>query len=139
MEKGQIKAKNPAGASLIVPAATIFISSSCIMILELAAARLIARNLGSSLYTWTAVIGVVLAGISLGNSLGGRVADRYAAGKALAVLFAIASAACVSTVILNNLVGGLMWLWELSWPARVFSHVFLVFMIPSTILGTVSP
>jgi len=109
------------------------------MILELAAARLIARNLGSSLYTWTAVIGVVLAGISLGNSVGGRVADRYTARKALAVLFAIASAACVSTVILNNLVGGLMWLWELSWPARVFTHVFLVFMIPSTILGTISP
>ena len=139
MEKDQIKAKNPAGASLIVPAATVFISSLCIMVLELVAARLIARHLGSSLYTWTAVIGIVLAGISLGNALGGQIADRCPARKALAVLFTIASAACVFTVILNNLVGGLMWLWELSWPARTFTHVFLVFMLPSTILGAISP
>jgi len=139
MEKDQIKAKNPAGASLIAPAATVFISSLCIMVLELVAARLIARHLGSSLYTWTAVIGIVLAGISLGNALGGQIADRCPARRALAVLFTIASAACVFTVVLNNLVGGLMWLWELSWPARTFTHVFLVFMLPSTILGAISP
>ncbi|MBN2269318.1 MAG: fused MFS/spermidine synthase [Sedimentisphaerales bacterium] len=109
------------------------------MILELVAARLIAKHLGSSLYTWTAVIGVVLAGISLGNYLGGRIADRFRAGKALPVIFAVASATCGLTVILNNIVAQLIWLWELSWPVRVFTHVVLVFMIPSTILGMVSP
>jgi spermidine synthase len=109
------------------------------MVLELVAARLIAKYLGSSLYTWTSVIGVVLAGITIGNYLGGRIADRSDARKALAVLFLISSAACVLTVILNNLVGGLIWLWYLSWPVRVFSHVFLVFLIPSMLLGTISP
>jgi len=39
MEKDQIKAKNPAGASLVVPAATVFISSLCIMVLELVLRR----------------------------------------------------------------------------------------------------
>ena len=139
MENGESNVKKAARGSLLIPSATVFISSLCIMVLELVAARLIARHLGSSLYTWTAVIGIVLAGISLGNSLGGQIADRFGARKALAVLFTIASAACVSTTILNNLVGGLMWLWELSWPARVFTHVLLVFMIPSTILGAISP
>jgi hypothetical protein len=57
------------------------------MVLELVAARLIARYLGSSLYTWTAVIGVVLGGITLGNYLGGRVADSYPARRSLAGLF----------------------------------------------------
>jgi len=109
------------------------------MVLELVAARLIARHLGSSLYTWTAVIGVVLAGITIGNYLGGRIADRFQAKKALAVLFAISSAACVITVILNNVVGEWIWLWKFSWPMRVFSHVSLVFFIPSTLLGTISP
>jgi hypothetical protein len=46
--------------SLFIPIATVFISSFCIMVLELVASRLIARYLGSSLYTWTAVIGIVL-------------------------------------------------------------------------------
>ena len=125
--------------SILIPSATVFISSFCIMVLELVAARLVAKHLGSSLYTWTAVIGVVLAGITIGNYLGGRIADRFRAPKALAVLFAFSSAACVIVVILNNLVGEWMWLWRFSWPMRVFAHVSLVFLIPSTLLGTISP
>jgi len=125
--------------SIAVPSGTVFLSSFCIMVLELVAARLIARHLGSSLYTWTAVIGVVLAGITIGNYLGGRIADKFPARKALAILFALASAACVITVVANNLVGGWLWLWRFSWPMRVFSHVSLVFLLPSVLLGTISP
>ena len=125
--------------SILIPSATVFFSSGCIMILELVAGRMIARHLGSSLYTWTSVIGVVLAGITIGNYLGGRIADRFAARKALSALFGISSVACVAIVVLNNLVGEWIWLWKLSWPAHIFVHVFLVFMVPSTLLGTISP
>ena len=125
--------------SICVPSATVFISSFCIMVLELVASRLIARYLGSSLYTWTAVIGVVLAGITIGNYLGGRIADRYQARKALASLFAISSATCVLTIIANNLIGEWIWLWQFSWPARTFIHVSLVFLLPAVLLGTISP
>jgi tetratricopeptide (TPR) repeat protein len=45
----------------------------------------------------------------------------------------------VVIVILNNLIGEWIWLWKLSWPAHVLTHVFLVFMLPSTLLGTISP
>ncbi len=124
---------------LFIPSTTVFISSFCIMVLELVASRLIARHLGSSLYTWTAVIGVVLAGITIGNYLGGRIADRFEARKALAVQFVLSSAACVLTVILNNVVGDWIWLWHFSWPARTFSHVSMVFLMPSILLGTISP
>jgi predicted membrane-bound spermidine synthase len=138
--KGKINmSKSRAFFSILVPSATVFISSSCIMVLELVASRLIARHLGSSLYTWTAVIGVVLAGITIGNYLGGRIADRFQTKKTLAVLFAISSAACVITVILNNLVGEWIWLWQFSWPVRIFAHVSLVFLLPSVLLGTISP
>ena len=125
--------------SILIPSATVFISSGCIMVLEIVAGRLVARHLGSSLYTWTSVIGVVLAGITVGNYLGGRIADRFPAKKALAVLLGASSVTCVVIVILNNLVGEWIWLWKLSWPTHIFSHIFLVFMLPSTLLGTVSP
>ncbi len=124
---------------MLVPSATVFFSSGCIMILELVASRLVARDLGSSLYTWTSIIGVVLAGIAAGNYLGGRIADRHHARRALAVLFGLASAACVGIIVVNNAVGDWMWLWRLNWPAHVFVHVFLVFFISSTLLGTISP
>jgi tetratricopeptide (TPR) repeat protein/MFS family permease len=131
--------KNKSLPSILIPGATVFFSSACIMVLELVAGRLIARHLGSSLYTWTSVIGVVLAGITVGNYLGGRIADRFPARKTLAVLLGISSVACVVIVILNNLTGEWIWLWKLSWPAHVLTHVFLVFMLPSTLLGTISP
>jgi len=124
---------------LIIPSATVFISSFCIMVLELVAARLIAKHLGSSLYTWTAVIGVVLAGITLGNYLGGRIADRFVPKKALAVLFALCSITCITTIMLNNLAGTWTWLWQLSWPTHIFAHISLVFLLPSVLLGTISP
>jgi len=124
---------------ILMPGATVFFSSACIMTLELVAGRLIARYLGSSLYTWTAVIGVVLLGITIGNYLGGRIADRFPARKALAVLLACSSTACVATIVFHNLVGHWLLLWYFRWPIRVFTHVFVVFFIPSTLLGTISP
>ena len=49
----------------------VFMASACTLILEIVAGRLLAPHLGVSLYTWTTIIGVVLAGISIGNFLGG--------------------------------------------------------------------
>ncbi|MBN1817307.1 MAG: fused MFS/spermidine synthase [Sedimentisphaerales bacterium] len=126
-------------AALLIPSLTVFFSSACIMIVELVAGRLIAKHLGSSLYTWTSIIGVVLAGITIGNYIGGRLADRFAPRKTLSSLFGLASVACVTIVILNNIVGDWVWLWHLHWPVRVFMHVTLVFLVPSTLLGTISP
>ena len=109
------------------------------MMLVLVASRLVARSVGSSLYTWTSVVGVVLTGLALGNYLGGRVADRYHARRALAVLFGLSSAACVGMVVANNLAGEWLGLWRLGWPGHVILHVLLVLLLPSALLGAVSP
>lgn len=127
------------GKRLVIPSLTVFVTSFCIMVLELVAARLIARSLGSSLYTWTSVIGVVLAGITLGNYVGGRIADRFPAAKALGWLFAACSVTCVAIIVSNNAVGNWSSLWMFSWPMRVLTHVCLVFLLPSALLGTISP
>ena len=42
-------------------AVVVFVSSALLLVLEIVAARLIAPHVGVSLYTWSAVIGVVLA------------------------------------------------------------------------------
>ena len=56
-------------------ALVVFLSSGCLLVLEITASRLLAPYVGVSLYTWTAIIGVILAGLSLGNWLGGVMAD----------------------------------------------------------------
>ncbi len=65
----------------LLPYTLAFLSSLCIMILELVASRLVARHVGASLSVWTSVIGIMLGGICLGNVLGGRLADRVGAGR----------------------------------------------------------
>jgi len=123
----------------LAPNATVFVSSACIMVVELVAGRLISRFLGQSLYTWTAIIGVVLAGISLGNYLGGRLADRRWGRGTLALQLFAAAGGCVSVLALNAWIGH----WEFSrqwpWAWRIFTHVTLVFLAPSVLLGTISP
>jgi len=123
----------------ILPNFTVFVSSLCIMVVELVAGRLIARYVGSSLYTWTSVIGIVLAGIAVGNYLGGRLADRYRPAQALASLFLVASATCLLIPMLNIRAGNWMLLRDQEWVFRIFSHVFLVFFLPSALLGTIGP
>jgi predicted membrane-bound spermidine synthase/Tfp pilus assembly protein PilF len=139
MESEKTSANPRTSGSLIVACATVFVSSFCIMVLELVAGRILARYLGSSLYTWTSVIGVVLGGITIGNYAGGRLADRFRPAKTLAVLFGISAVCCVLTIAMNNLVGKWMWLWGFSWPARTLLHVSFVFLLPSTLLGTIGP
>ena len=88
--------------ALLLANALVFASSTCIMVLEIVAARLIAANLGASLYTWTSVIGVILAGISIGNFCGGKIADRQAPKRVLPMLFLAASVLSFSVLWLNH-------------------------------------
>ena len=109
------------------------------MVVELVAGRLIARHVGSSLYTWTSVIGIVLAGIAAGNYVGGRLADRYRAREALASLFLLASAACLLIPLFNDRIGTSQFLRSQDWALRIALHVFFVFFLPSAMMGTISP
>ncbi len=47
------------------------IVSAASLVVEIVAGRMLAPYVGMSLYTWTSVIAVVLAGFSVGHWLGG--------------------------------------------------------------------
>ena len=132
-------ASRTSGHGLLTANATVFGAGFCVMVIELLAGRIIAGNLGSSLYTWTSVIGIVLAGLATGNYVGGRLADQHDSRRTLAVLFAASSAAAIFISIANNFVESLTFLWMMSWPWRVASHVALVFFLPACLLGMISP
>jgi predicted membrane-bound spermidine synthase len=52
-----------------------FITGFALMAYELVAARLLAPTIGSSIYVWTSVIGIIIAALSIGYWFGGKVAD----------------------------------------------------------------
>jgi len=117
----------------------VFASSTCIMVLEIVAARLIAANLGASLYTWTSVIGVILAGISIGNFWGGKIADRHPPMRVLPMLFLAASVLSFSVLWLNHYAETWWRPESVAWPTWVLFNVMVIFLMPATVLGMIGP
>jgi len=133
----------------------VFVSSCCTLILELVAGRILAPFIGVSLYTWTSIIGVVLAGISLGNYLGGRIADRWPERRTLGVLLVAGGLASLAILPLiniataiptgelvdpNNRLGGILPLDRATLLiSRIVLITTLIFFPPSLVLGMVSP
>jgi MFS family permease len=123
----------------LLPVAFAFAGSACLLVLEIVAGRLIAPTLGVSLYTWTSVIGVVLAGVSLGNFLGGVLADRRPDRSTLALIYLAGSLATFAVLGLVHVVESL----ELPSGAPAILQVLwltaVLFFVPATILAAATP
>ena len=117
----------------------VFISSFCVMVIELVASRILAPHIGVSLYTWTSIIGTILASIALGNYLGGRIADRYASPTVLATIFFAGSLTTVGILPATKAVTATAWFSGLP-PMLDFTLVTgCIFLLPAVILSMVSP
>ena len=134
--------RRPSFLLQFLPCILAFAASFCVMVIELVAGRVIAKHVGSSLYTWTSVIGVVLGGITLGNLVGGRLADWFQPRRTLSVLFLLAAVACMAIPLLDHRFGD-SGAWSLenidSWPRRIVFHVAGVFFFPALALGLIGP
>lgn len=64
------------GAGSLFLLAAVFCSGAAVMVVEMTAVRILTPWFGSTNYVWTNVIAVVLAALSVGYAVGGRLADR---------------------------------------------------------------
>jgi len=119
------------------PGAIVFVSNVCCMVLELVAGRIIAPHVGVSLYTWTTVIGVVLAGLSLGNFLGGRLADRWASPRLLGLVFLLGGLASLGILAVDAFAPALPGEWPII--SQIVALTTVLFFVPCVILGCISP
>ena len=119
------------------PYLIVFTASACTLIIEIVAGRILAPTIGVSLYTWTSIIGIVLAGISLGNYLGGRIADRYPSPKTLGIILLASGVASIAILPIDHFASDSF----LSFPIipRIVLLTITLFLIPAIILGMVSP
>ena len=115
----------------------VFVASFCTLVIELVAGRIMAPYVGVSLYTWTSIIGVVLAGISIGAYLGGLIADRYPRSSTLGWLLFLSGLGAFSISPLTNLVGAAQF--QTSLMIRILLITTIIFLVPSCILGMISP
>lgn len=117
---------------------TAFASGFSLMVIELTASRIAAGLIGSSLYTWTSIIGVVLFGGAMGNIFGGIIIDKY---KHPLTLYWTLLSASISTLTIFP---------AKAWVANIISTIqspllmaliaaLVMFFLPSFLLGAIYP
>ena len=131
----ETKEKSVAGLYLYF---AVFLSGGSILVMEIAAGRVLAPHFGNTLYTWTSMIGIILAALSLGYSIGGRLADQKPSSKLFFMLM-LGGAGLVALV--PALRGLLLPSMEKGLGLRsgpVFAGL-LLFAAPSCVLATLTP
>ena len=111
------------------------------LVVEIVAGRMLAPYVGMSLYTWTSVIAVVLAGFSAGHWVGGRWAEWPAPRALMANGWAMMAAALTTAgaVFLLRVTAGPV-ITVLDDPVTaIVVLTFLVFFLPSFFAGIPAP
>src|SRR5438094_8142250 len=123
--------------------AVVFVAGAATLAVEISASRLLAPFFGSSTIVWANVIGLILVYLSLCYWLGGRIADRRPQPALLGRILVVSALAIVvipfvARPFLDATVKDLN---AASSGAVVGSFVagLILFAIPVTLLGTVSP
>lgn len=103
--------------------------------LEILAGRLLAPYVGVSLETFTGIIGTLLAGIALGASIGGRLADSHDPNRLIGPALIAGGASSWLSLPIISLIGPSV----SSDPMSIVVITAFAFLAPATVLSAVSP
>lgn len=117
----------------------VFFCGAIVMVYEIAGSRVVAPHFGTSIYVWTSLIGVILASLSLGYWLGGRIADKNPSFRILSFIILFAAALIgLTTFVKEEILQGLSIAFS-GMMARTLLTALLLFAPASIFLGMVSP
>jgi spermidine synthase len=126
----------PAPLSWFAAGALVFFNSAAVLVIEIVATRLMAPYVGVTLQTYTAIIGVVLAGISLGSWFGGRFADLLNPRRTLGPLLIVGGVLAIGTLPLTRIAGHLA---EGHGSAMILVLALISFFWPAAVLSAINP
>jgi len=115
----------------------VFLTGAIVMILELIGSRILGPSLGTSIYVWASIIGVILGAMSAGYYYGGKLADKDPNWKTFSRIIFLSGIFVFTIIIFKQEVLDLSVYLGLK-SGAIFASVFL-FMMPSFFLGMVSP
>jgi hypothetical protein len=102
---GRVDERPVRALPLPLAAALTFIAAASVLVLEIAAGRLLAPYVGVTLTTYTGIIGAILAGIALGAWIGGRAADIVGPLPLLGPAFILGGISAIAAVPIVGAVG----------------------------------
>ena len=126
-------------SSAIGISAAVFLSGAVLLGLELVASRVLAPFFGNSIFVWGALIGVVLAGLSIGYWVGGVLADRYPAPQLLLGVLALGGGMTLLIPVVDDRVLEAVVEWDLGPRWNPLVAAVILFGLPSVILATATP
>ncbi|MEO6051554.1 MAG: fused MFS/spermidine synthase [Pyrinomonadaceae bacterium] len=109
------------------------------MIFEIIGSRILSPFIGTSTYVWTSLIGVILASLSLGYWLGGRIADRHPSVKVLASVIFAAGGLISVTVLVKDISLSIIAGAAVGLELKALIATLLLFAPASICLGIVTP
>lgn len=118
---------------------TVFVCGALVMIYEITGSRLLSPYIGASTYVWTSLIGVILAALSLGYWLGGKIADQKPDIKILAFVIFLAGGLVSVTILLKDLILALIAESSAILEFKSVIAALLLFAPASVLLGFVTP
>jgi hypothetical protein len=122
--------------SRVAAGALVFSTSAAVLVLEILAVRLLAPYVGITLETYTAIIGVVLAGISVGSWAGGRLADRVQPKRLLGPMLVLGGALALLVTPVVRVAGTVA---NGGQAVAVLALAFAGFFAPAAVLSAVHP
>lgn len=116
-----------------------FLSGFSSMAIQVAAGRVLAPSLGTSVFTWTGVIGAILLGMTLGNVAGGILTDREGSRALLGKTFVGAGVAVLVAVYALAMIGSLFSGIGMPLALRATLFALIAFLPPAFAMAMVSP
>jgi len=122
---------------------TVFLAGAVTMSVEFGTSRLLGNVFGTSNIVWAVVIGLVLVYLTLGNWLGGRLADKTPSARVYYSVLAWAALGAGAVPLISRPVlraaAEAFDVLNLGVLAGAFTAVILLFSIPVILLGMVTP
>ena len=125
--------------SAVTTGVAVFLAGAALLSLEIASSRVMAPYFGSSLFVWGALIGVVLAGLSVGYWLGGIVADRWGTPSLFVSVLVVSGLLVLAIPFVDEWILDQVVAWDPGPRLNPVVGTVAIFGAPSVVLGTVSP
>lgn len=121
----------------ILPA-VVFLTGACVLVIEVVATRILAPYFGNTIFSYSSILGVVLAALSIGYYYGGRLADSRPDAR---LFYGIIAAGGVAVMLLHILTITLLPILsrQLSITTGPLVSSVVLFLLPAILLGMLSP
>jgi predicted membrane-bound spermidine synthase len=117
----------------------VFFCGAAVMAFEIVGSRMLGPYVGTSMFAWTSIIGIILLSLSIGYFWGGRIADKRPRADLLSLIIFISGLFIIITGFSKDII--LNYLIEKTDSIKIVTIIasLILFAIPSILLGMVSP